>query len=191
MASVVCKVGIFVFPLSPEREIDINDSREVAKLDIPGAPPKYQDMGKGEKTISWDGALVGDSAMAYATGIQLEMHKGTRLHFTYGPLNTMVRIKNFDKKVRRFDYIRYSIQLVEDLMDPVQHTAGTANNVIKPKTPTAVKKAITKPKTVQIKQGETLSLLAKRYHTTWQTLAKLNGIVNPRKIPTGKIIKLP
>jgi LysM repeat protein len=194
MVGEVCKLGSFTFPLAPEREIKINDTREVAKIDIPGADPKYQDMGRGEKTITWSGALVGESATAYATAIQLEMHKGTALPFSYGPLRTTVRIKNFEKTVRRFDYIRYTIELVEDIPE-VQKTSVAAAKTnrlgttsTKTKTPA---KATSKPKAVKIKQGETLISLAKKYNTTWQTLAKINGIKNPRKIPVGKSIKLP
>jgi LysM repeat protein len=194
MAGEVCKLGAFTFPLAPEREIDIDNNREVAKIDIPGAGPKYQDMGKGERTITWSGALTGSNALLDSNKIQIEMHKGTPLAFSYGPLRTTVRIKNFKKQVRRFDYIRYTIELVEDPPEVKQAiVAPAATRVLSTasKKPTSQAKAKAKPKSVKIKQGETLSILAKRYNTTWQTLAKMNHITNPRKIPVGKEILLP
>ena len=40
-------------------------------------------------------------------------------------------------------------------------------------------------------QGDTLSGIAKRFGTTYQELARINGISNPNVINIGQIIKLP
>lgn len=41
-----------------------------------------------------------------------------------------------------------------------------------------------------VKKGDTLSAIAKRYGTTYQYLAKLNGIANPNKIYVGQKIRV-
>lgn len=41
-----------------------------------------------------------------------------------------------------------------------------------------------------VEKGETLSLIAKKYGTTYQELAKINGIKNPNVITVGQVIKL-
>jgi prophage DNA circulation protein len=200
----ICKVGDFIFAISPQREVLVDDGRELAKVDIPGASAKYQDMGRSEKTISWSGVLTGDGefgAFAQASAIQTEMHKGTVLPFSYGKLKTTVRIKSFKRRVRRFDLIYYDIELVEEIR-PVQTAAVSAtqkrvlgstssNNA---KKSTSNTKSTQKSRTVKIKQGQTLSELAKIYYgdsRQWQKIAKANGIKNPRKIPAGKSLIIP
>ena len=42
-----------------------------------------------------------------------------------------------------------------------------------------------------VKKGDTLSSIASKYNTTYQKLAKYNGIKNPNKIYPGEIIKIP
>ncbi|WCK55435.1 LysM peptidoglycan-binding domain-containing protein [Aneurinibacillus sp. Ricciae_BoGa-3] len=196
MAADVCKVGSFIFPLPPERQANVDDSREIAKVDIPGARPKYQDMGPGEKIISWNGQLVGESAMAYATGIQLQMHSGAILLYSHGPLRTYVRIRNFKKQVLRWDKVKYSIELVEDI-PPVQEikTTVTGPKVLSPKKantpPKAAPLSKLSGKTFVMKQGDTLIGLQRKTGVSWQQIAKANHIINPRKIPVGKKIIIP
>lgn len=198
----VCKLGAFVFPIAPEREVKVQDSQTLAKIDIPGAPPRYQDMGKEEKIISWSGILVGAQAFSQTQQIQTSMQRGEQLHFVYGDLNTYVRIRKFEKRIRHFGEnarIRYDIELVEErpttppknavksnVIQTNQKPAGQAT-----KTSTSQKTA---KKTVKIKQGQTLSELAKIYYgdaNKWPVIAKANGITNPRKVPVGKALVIP
>jgi lysozyme len=51
-----------------------------------------------------------------------------------------------------------------------------------PKTPTA--------STYTVKAGDTLSKIAAKFGTTYQELAKLNGIADPNKIYPGQVLKL-
>lgn len=46
-------------------------------------------------------------------------------------------------------------------------------------------------KTYTVKKGDTLSGIASKYGTTYQTLAKYNNISNPNKINVGQVIKIP
>ena len=48
----------------------------------------------------------------------------------------------------------------------------------------------TTTKTYTVKSGDTLSKIAKKYGTTYQKLAEINGIANPNKIYPGQIIKI-
>lgn len=44
--------------------------------------------------------------------------------------------------------------------------------------------------TYTVRPGDTLSAIAGRYHTTYQQLAKINGIADPNKIQVGQVIRL-
>ena len=46
-------------------------------------------------------------------------------------------------------------------------------------------------RTYTIVRGDTLSGIAKRYGTTYQEIARLNGIADPNKIRVGQVIKIP
>lgn len=46
------------------------------------------------------------------------------------------------------------------------------------------------PQTYTVHSGDTLSGIAAKFGTTWQALAKLNGISNPNLISVGQVIKL-
>ncbi len=43
----------------------------------------------------------------------------------------------------------------------------------------------------KVKQGDTLSRIAKEHGTTWQVLARINGLSNPDRIAIGQSIRLP
>ena len=45
--------------------------------------------------------------------------------------------------------------------------------------------------TYKIVKGDTLSKIAQRYGTTYQEIARINGIANPNKIQVGQIIRVP
>jgi len=45
--------------------------------------------------------------------------------------------------------------------------------------------------TYTVKRGDTLSAIAKRYHTTVATLANLNRIANPNRIWAGQKLQIP
>lgn len=51
----------------------------------------------------------------------------------------------------------------------------------------------TKPEyiTYTVKSGDTLAKIAKRYNTTYQKIAQINGIANPNKINVGQTLKIP
>ena len=42
-----------------------------------------------------------------------------------------------------------------------------------------------------VQAGDTLASIARRYHTTWQTLARVNGMLSPNGIYAGQVIRVP
>ena len=58
-------------------------------------------------------------------------------------------------------------------------------------TPTATPFATQALATYTVKSGDTLSEIASAHGTTWQELAKINGIKDPSKIHVGQVLKLP
>ncbi len=42
-----------------------------------------------------------------------------------------------------------------------------------------------------IQAGDTLASISRRYHTTWQTLAQINGLISPNSIHAGQVIQVP
>lgn len=58
-------------------------------------------------------------------------------------------------------------------------------------TPSAPASNEQKYKTYKIQSGDTLSGIARKFGTTYQELARINGIANPNKIYAGQTIKVP
>lgn len=42
-----------------------------------------------------------------------------------------------------------------------------------------------------VQAGDTLSSIARRYHTTWQSLAQINGLLSPNGLYVGQIVQTP
>lgn len=63
-------------------------------------------------------------------------------------------------------------------------------NVQEPAAAAAKPKTTTKTITYKVKKGDTLSAIAKKYGTTYQKIAKDNGIENPNFIKVGQTLKI-
>lgn len=50
--------------------------------------------------------------------------------------------------------------------------------------------AVKKETTYTVKSGDTLSGIAKKYNTTYQEIARKNGIANPNVIRVGQVLKI-
>lgn len=75
---------------------------------------------------------------------------------------------------------------------PTPGAAGTVRKVVKdtpPATTTASKKVI--PSTYTIRKNDTLAKVAREFGVSYDELAKLNNIKDPRKIQAGDVLKLP
>ncbi len=65
------------------------------------------------------------------------------------------------------------------------------NNYSAPNNNEEIKKEEKQEINYVVKKGDTLSGIASKYKTTYQSLASYNGITNPNKIYVGQIIKIP
>ena len=54
----------------------------------------------------------------------------------------------------------------------------------------AERKLFNTPVYYVVKKGDTLSTIAKKYNTTYQAIAKLNGLADPNKIRVGQKLKI-
>lgn len=52
------------------------------------------------------------------------------------------------------------------------------------------KSGVNSSKTYIVKSGDTLSGIASKFGTTYQEIAKKNGIANPNKIYPGQVLKI-
>jgi len=185
--------GITISP-GPRQRLKFNNPRSIAKIDIPGGPPIYQDMGEDETTLAWDGVLTGDDA--YKTAIKIESLKdaGNPVQLTVSDfleLSKKVRIRSFPWDVVRNDRVEYSIELIAEMPPPVVNTLVTPTPP-----PEQEPQNQTAPAGISytIKQGDTLWALAAKHlgaGTRWREIADANGITNPRTLQIGRTITIP
>jgi LysM repeat protein len=71
----------------------------------------------------------------------------------------------------------------EPTAEPTAETEPTARPTARP--------TVDAPSTYTVKSGDTLSGIASVYGTTWQELAELNGIDDPRRLRVGQELQLP
>lgn len=179
----------------PRRALKFNNPRSLAKIDIPGGPPIYQDMGEDETILCWDGVLTGDDA--YKTALKLESLKeeGLPVQLTvsdFPELSKLARIRSFPWDVIRSDRVEYSIELVAEIPPPPVVVNLPAPAAL----PEAEQQAPAPPPGVSytIKQGDTLWALAVKHYgdgSRWREIAQANGIMDPRKLQIGQVINIP
>lgn len=196
MATKVILGGILFDP-APRGKLKFNNPRSIAKLDIPGGPPVYQDMGEDETVMAWDGVLEGEDA--YRKAIQIESMKDAGqvvqlIVSDFPELCKQVRIRNFPWDLVRQDRVEYSIELVAEMPPPVvvetiipaaQGETGEEEQS-PPPSPSGT--------TYVIKQGDTLWALAQKHFgdgTRWREIASVNGIMDPTTLQIGQEIIIP
>lgn len=80
-------------------------------------------------------------------------------------------------------YIENVMTLInQNNLEKYDHVETVENKVENPKT--------NEESTYTVKPGDTLSAIAKKYGTTYQELAKINGIANPNLIHPGQVLKV-
>ena len=191
-------LGDILFTPGPRKRLKFNNPRSIAKIDIPGAPPVYQDMGEDETTLAWDGVLEGDDA--YQKAIQIESMKDAgqvvQLVVSDCPeLCKQVRIRSFPWDVVRLDRVEYSIELVAEMPPPaVSNITVIAAQGIQEGTEEQTTPSPSPGNTYVIKEGDTLWALAQRHFgdgTRWREIASANGIMDPTSLQIGQEIVLP
>lgn len=195
MSTVI--LGDITFSPGPAGRIQYNNPRSLAMIDIPGAPPVYQDMGPDGTTLSWSGKLIGDDAYQQALKIEEMKNAGLPVDLTipdFPELSKQVRIRTFQWYLVRQDRVDYSIELVVEIPPP------EINQVVTPASPEQEpqEQAAAAPQptgvTYTIKKGDTLWALATKYlgsGTRWREIANVNGITNPRTLQIGQVITIP
>lgn len=117
--------GISLRP--PEKKISFETSRSVARFDIPGYKPIYQDMGQGECTCSFNGIIDGFGAYSKALALEKLKDKGEPVTFIAGPATAKVILEAFKYEWYRDDVVRYEISLIrtEDSSTSLTYTVSS------------------------------------------------------------------
>ncbi len=114
-------LGDIKIEIPPERNIDFTGLRAMVKYDVPGDRPRYQDMGRDERTVRWNGIFYGDGAYKQALALQKYYDSGANTDdgteksgflFIFGEISCRVLIKSFNYQYYRKDKVRYDIELV-------------------------------------------------------------------------------
>lgn len=119
-------LGDIKIPIPPERRIDFSGLRAIVRYDVPGYRPKYQDMGREERTVRWNGIFYGidtNGKTAYDQALALQDYYDSDKNtdtgdeksgflFLFDDISCRVLIKSYSYQYYRSDKIRYDIELV-------------------------------------------------------------------------------
>lgn len=114
-------LGDITINIPPERSIEFTGLRSMVKYDVPGDRPRYQDMGRDERTVRWNGIFYGEGAYSQALKLQsyydsgINTDDGTEksgFRFIFGEITCRVLIKSYNYQYYRKDKVRYDIELV-------------------------------------------------------------------------------
>ncbi|GMA59737.1 LysM peptidoglycan-binding domain-containing protein [Alicyclobacillus fastidiosus] len=208
MSSANLIIGNYTFALLPKESMDFDFGRSIYKLDTQGAPT-YQDLGVDEKTLSFSGSIVGTGAWTQAEAIESLMDKGLPQKLVYSSIQRSVRINKFSPKYIRDDRVDFSIDLI--VIPPTSGYNAAPTQVTVPNTtlpakspPAATSTASISQycdKSYTVKSGDTLWGIAQRIlgssasgndiATLANTIAKANGITNPKLLQIGQVLKVP
>lgn len=190
------RLGSFVFDTGPRGQINFSHPRSIAKIDIPGAPPRYQDMGEDEHITGWGGILEGDNAYKEILTLDALKSAGKEMPLVFGAINQKVRIKDLNYDYIRADRIAYSINLVE-IQEPKNTAASQASPGTSGSNSAGAAESVTAKSTAvtyKVKKGDTLIGIAnKMLHDSkrWGEIMTLNKVTNPRRLQIGTILKMP
>ncbi|NOV01343.1 LysM peptidoglycan-binding domain-containing protein [Paenibacillus planticolens] len=195
-------LGDFVFPIAPKGSLDFDMDRSIAKLEFPGGPPDYQDMGMGEKLLDFSGSFVGDEALSHNDQIESLWWSGKELTLSCGDIQKTVRIQKYRPQIKRTDRVDYSISLIvcfpaDQLLDisnvDGQSFVASAASTVSYDTGVLVE---TLDRSYTVRAGDTLWGIAAKADvygdgSKWEILAKGNGIDDEYSLQIGQIIKIP
>ncbi|WP_145092429.1 hypothetical protein [Sporomusa sp. KB1] len=144
-------LGDIKITIPPERKIDFTGLRVQVKYDVPGDRPRYQDMGREERTVRWNGIFYGtdtNGKIAYEQAQALQEYydsvknidtgdEKSGFLFLFEDISCRVLIKSYSYQYYRADKVRYDIELVRlesdyDKKDPQQK--AKTNKITKAKT---------------------------------------------------------
>ena len=93
------------------------------------------------------------------------------------------------KIAKKFGTTYQELAKINCISDPDKIQVGQILKI--PNTTTSSSSSSSSYKTYTISSGDTLSKIAKRFGTTYQEIARINGISNPDIINVGQVIKIP
>ncbi len=191
-------LGDIALSYGPKRKVKYSNPRSIARYDVPGGSPIYQDMGEDETTIGWEGILLGDDAYATALKIETLKNQGNEIDLVFSDfpeLSKRVRIRSVPWDLIRQDRVEYTIELVFEKPQP------TVSQVTASATGVSSSGGTSKPSSTKaggrvhvVKQGDTLWAIAVKYYksgTKWREIAKANKITNPTTLRVGQKLTIP
>lgn len=186
--------GITIDP-GPRQELRLGGNQSLVRQDIPGAGPAYQDMGSEEETLSWDGYLDGDTAVATALQLDDLRRQGRSVAFSSPWLPVLqVRIRQYEYRVVRATRVQYSIDLVRDGGTPEFTPAPQTAVVAAADSPAESAATVTPSRTYTVVAGDTLWGIAQRFlgdGNQWPALAAANGVDDPTLLQIGQVLQVP
>jgi LysM repeat protein len=199
VSNPILKIDDFIFDLLPKGSLDFDMTRSIGKLDFPGAPPSYQDMGFDEKLLDFSGSIIGDDAWKTSEAIETLHWGGKEYILSYGDIQKHVRIQKYSPKLIRSDRVDYTIHLIccypeTDLPSLSNVNGGQSGS--SSGTTTIPKLVDTMDRTYTVKEGDTLWNIAARSDvlgdgSQWGLIAKANGLTDEYSLQTGQLLKLP
>lgn len=179
--------GVTIDP-GPQREIRLGGTQALVKKDVPGAGPHYQDMGTDEERISWNGTLVGPTAVETARSLEGLRVAGKAVELLTSIVPPVkVRIRSFEYRLVRSDRVEYDIGLVTEGVTP-DFTPPTeqVDAGVLPASPASGSHIVV--------AGDTLYALAQRYlgdGSLWPAIATANSITDPAALQVGQVLVVP
>jgi len=182
------RLGDVEFTPAPRRAVPFGGTQSLVRQEIPGAGPHYQDMGPEENIYSLEGTLDGDDALQKALKLdQMRRSGGVYTLITDLLPPVQVRIREFRPQVLRATRVEYSIELVEEGVQPDWRPPTPPPDAT---TPTASPAS----QTYTVVAGDTLWAIAQRFMgngARWPALAAKNGITDPTALQVGQVLQVP
>ena len=176
--------------LPPEKKVTFSGSRAIAKYEVPGHRPQYQDMGMEEQTCRLSGVIDGAGALSKAEKIRSLRDQGKDAKFIYGEISVSVRIRSFNYEYYRSDRVRYDMELVA-LADIELKSNTNPQNVVANQ---SVSNGVLDFTHYQTVAGDNLREIMSRSFGNphdWLYVALWNGLRGPDLLEDSRIIKLP
>ena len=178
----------YVWPHNP-RHYTITYERRMAAQAVPYGHYVLQDMGLGHRVMRGSGEFVGPEAYEEFRRLARTYYgggEGTLVHPCWQSAHVYF-VKLTLEQVPRPDYVAYSFEFWEsyDHYDTALKSAAAGHG--KPEQPKRGKTGVYH----RVQKGETLWLIARRYHTSVEQLLRRNPqIKNPNLIYVGQKVQV-
>lgn len=190
MSLAPLKYKNYTWPHNP-RTYFIDYQKNIASHEYPYSNLNdLEDLGMKPREMGGEGEFIGEGAYE-------EFKKLASVFYSEGPgplVHPLWDISNAIFKSLKVeqeptpDYVKYSFSFIEDSKET---SVKEVKKETKKKTEDKKEKKVKPPKSVKIKQGDTLWVLSRKHNTTIKEILKKNpGIKNPNLIYTGDTLKI-